>query len=165
MVLYAHGALHCPAYAGISRSVCAIWLPCWRTAWCQWTCSIPTIFIHVVLFLPMQCAPWKDRSCCTDQITEDLHINPTWHNFNWNHCDPPLSSTCEAWMRQDLCFYECSPNVGPWLVPVSSKGCISDSTLREISLVLENWMISSCAQQKSLRCEYLGLFPAEGCER
>ena len=25
----------------ISRSVCAIWWPCWRTAWCQWKHSIP----------------------------------------------------------------------------------------------------------------------------
>ena len=24
----------------ISRSVCTIWQLCWRTAWCQWKCSI-----------------------------------------------------------------------------------------------------------------------------
>ncbi|XP_071495129.1 folate receptor gamma-like [Diadema antillarum] len=64
-----------------------------------------------------QCLPWKDRSCCTDETTEGLHVSPTWHNFDWNHCKQRLSSECEKWMTQDLCFYECSPNVGPWLVP------------------------------------------------
>ncbi|XP_041476758.1 folate receptor gamma-like [Lytechinus variegatus] len=64
-----------------------------------------------------QCTPWRNRSCCTEEISEDLHVQTKWYNFTWNHCNTPLSSSCEQWMRQDLCFYECSPNVGPWLVP------------------------------------------------
>ncbi|XP_052226595.1 folate receptor gamma-like isoform X2 [Dreissena polymorpha] len=65
-----------------------------------------------------KCTPWKDRSCCTKEITESLHINATWYNFNWNHCPQPLSPKCKGRFQQDLCFYECSPNVGPWLVKV-----------------------------------------------
>ena len=80
----------------------------------------------------MQCTPWKDRSCCTKEITESLHINATWYNFNWNHCPQPLSPKCKGRFQQDLCFYECSPNVGPWLVKV--RICVS--LQRPNSLVL-----------------------------
>ncbi|XP_022079635.1 folate receptor beta-like [Acanthaster planci] len=64
-----------------------------------------------------QCAPWKNRSCCTPEVTEQMHVSPTWHNFDWNHCPTQLSPLCRKFLMQDLCFYECSPNVGPWLVP------------------------------------------------
>ncbi|XP_038057124.1 folate receptor gamma-like isoform X2 [Patiria miniata] len=64
-----------------------------------------------------QCAPWKNRSCCTPEVTEDMHVSPTWHSFDWNHCPTALSEPCQRYLMQDLCFYECSPNVGPWLVP------------------------------------------------
>lgn len=67
-------------------------------------------------YLYEQCQPWKDRACCDSDTTERLHRNPTWYNFDWNHCKQKMSDECKLWMRQDLCFYECSPNVGPWLV-------------------------------------------------
>ncbi|XP_072040542.1 folate receptor gamma-like isoform X2 [Amphiura filiformis] len=63
-----------------------------------------------------QCSPWKDRACCTEKIAKDLHLAETWHRFNYSHC-APMSEQCEKFQRQDLCFYECSPNVGPWLIP------------------------------------------------
>ncbi|KAK6172522.1 hypothetical protein SNE40_016158 [Patella caerulea] len=66
------------------------------------------------------CKPWKDRSCCTNQTSEDLHNTDAWLNFDWNHCQQ-LSPKCREHFMQDLCFYECSPNVGPWLVPVKMK--------------------------------------------
>ncbi|KAL3878151.1 hypothetical protein ACJMK2_030522 [Sinanodonta woodiana] len=68
-----------------------------------------------------KCKPWKNRSCCTKEVTELLHINNTWYNFDWNHCGQPLSDRCRARFIEDLCFYECSPNVGPWLVKVEMK--------------------------------------------
>ncbi|XP_071787554.1 folate receptor beta-like [Asterias amurensis] len=64
-----------------------------------------------------QCAPWKNRSCCTTAVTKDMHVSPTWYNMDWSHCPTPLSEPCRKHFMQDLCFYECSPNVGPWLVP------------------------------------------------
>ncbi|KAK6165764.1 hypothetical protein SNE40_022624 [Patella caerulea] len=67
-----------------------------------------------------QCKPWKDRSCCTQETSEGLHTSEPWLNFNWNHCQQ-LSPECSKHFIQDLCFYECSPNVGPWLVPVNMK--------------------------------------------
>ncbi len=73
----------------------------------------------ILFFALFQCAPWKDRSCCTTEVTQDMHISPTWYSMDWSHCPTPLSTPCQKHFMQDLCFYECSPNVGPWLVPVS----------------------------------------------
>jgi len=38
------------------------------------------------------------------------------YGFNYNHCGPgkEMSDRCRKHFVQDLCFYECSPNVGPW---------------------------------------------------
>ncbi|KAL5011671.1 hypothetical protein ScPMuIL_010222 [Solemya velum] len=66
-----------------------------------------------------KCSPWTNRSCCTESITKDLHASPAWYNFNWNHCPELLSTACRGHFIQDLCFYECSPNVGPWAVQVN----------------------------------------------
>ncbi|XP_013069995.2 folate receptor beta-like isoform X2 [Biomphalaria glabrata] len=66
------------------------------------------------------CSPWANRSCCTYSTAEGIHFNPKWLNFDWNHCQA-LSPQCREKFIMDLCFYECSPNVGPWLVKDSKK--------------------------------------------
>jgi folate receptor len=43
------------------------------------------------------------------------------YGFNYNHCpNRKMSSKCLEHFVQDLCFYECSPNVGPWMQTVGS---------------------------------------------
>ncbi|XP_033111301.1 folate receptor beta-like [Anneissia japonica] len=64
-----------------------------------------------------QCNQYKELSCCTEETTRGLHQSHSWLNFNWHHCDTQLSKACTAFLNHDLCFYECSPNVAPWLVP------------------------------------------------
>ena len=66
------------------------------------------------------CSPWAARSCCTEDTALDIHTNPTWLNFDWNHC-APLSAQCREHFIMDSCFYSCSPNVGPWLVKVNGS--------------------------------------------
>lgn len=68
-----------------------------------------------------KCSPWKSRSCCTEDITKSIHVNDTWYKMDWSHCPVKLSDRCRGHFVQDLCFYECSPNVGPWLVAVDQK--------------------------------------------
>ncbi|GAB6023042.1 hypothetical protein CHUAL_007134 [Chamberlinius hualienensis] len=69
-----------------------------------------------------QCVPWKNRSCCTHNTTYDLHITNA-YGFNWDHCSAvkPMSPACQKHFIQDLCFYECEPNLGPWVVQVDMK--------------------------------------------
>lgn len=68
-----------------------------------------------------QCSPWKNRSCCTPNNTVTMHDkNVHWLNFNWDHSGN-LSDECRRHFVQDLCFYECSPNTGPWLKAVKMK--------------------------------------------
>ncbi|OPL20837.1 folate alpha receptor, partial [Mytilus galloprovincialis] len=62
-----------------------------------------------------QCAEWKERNCCYENTTKSLQKPEPWQNFNLNHCGQ-LSPMCRGHFLQNFCFYECSPNVGPWLV-------------------------------------------------
>ncbi|WAQ93687.1 FOLR2-like protein [Mya arenaria] len=64
-----------------------------------------------------QCAPWRDRACCAVNTTKGFHAQDVWLGFTWNHCEGHmLSDSCRQWFLKDLCFYECSPNVGPWII-------------------------------------------------
>lgn len=71
-----------------------------------------------------QCTPWKDRSCCTENTTRDIH-EKSLYNFNFNHCREEtghgMSEACLRHFRQDHCFYECEPNIGPWVQKDSKK--------------------------------------------
>ncbi|CAG2065434.1 unnamed protein product [Timema podura] len=69
-----------------------------------------------------QCVPWRDRSCCTFNTTHLTHHGSP-YNFNFNHCGhvKNMSEECRKHFIQDSCFYECSPNVGPWVVKVEMK--------------------------------------------
>jgi len=73
-------------------------------------------------YLHSQCSPWKDRSCCTADTTVDAHYTKM-YNFDWDHCAHAsrLSDKCRHHFIQDLCFYECSPNVGPWKIEINQK--------------------------------------------
>lgn len=71
--------------------------------------------------LHSHCDPWKTRSCCNRNTTYDVHYGSS-YNFNYNHCPGrQISDRCLDHFTRDLCFYECSPNVGPWLVKVNQK--------------------------------------------
>ncbi|XP_077983976.1 folate receptor gamma-like [Glandiceps talaboti] len=66
-----------------------------------------------------QCTSWSNRACCEAKTTKDMHFADTWYSFDWNHCGN-MSQRCWDFMMKDLCFYECSPNLGPWLVYVGN---------------------------------------------
>lgn len=69
-------------------------------------------------FHSYHCSPWVPRSCCTSNtsrfIQEDGALSL--YNMKWNHCKRNLSTSCRQWFQKDTCFYECSPNIGPWIV-------------------------------------------------
>ncbi|XP_030055171.1 folate receptor alpha [Microcaecilia unicolor] len=68
-----------------------------------------------------QCTPWKDNACCTANTSIGAHEDASFlYNFDWNHCGT-MSSACRKHFIQDTCFYECSPNLGPWIQKVSSS--------------------------------------------
>ena len=66
-----------------------------------------------------ECKRWESLSCCNVSTTDILHAdNNYWYNFNYDHCYR-LSSKCRKRFRQELCFYECDPYLGPWIVKVA----------------------------------------------
>ncbi|CAK8680416.1 unnamed protein product [Clavelina lepadiformis] len=71
-----------------------------------------------------ECSPWKDRSCCTNETAYWSHQSGpgALYDFNYNHCGT-LSEKCRRHFNHNNCFYECSPNVGAWIVeePISHR--------------------------------------------
>ena len=65
-----------------------------------------------------ECKIWQSLSCCNTTTTDVLHAdNNYWYNFNYDHCYR-LSNKCRRRFRQELCFYECDPYLGLWIVKV-----------------------------------------------
>ncbi|KAF8792359.1 folate receptor alpha-like [Argiope bruennichi] len=71
-----------------------------------------------------QCLPWKDHSCCTTDVSVDLH-EKNMYNFTLDHCYAltrrNISSECRKYFKQNDCFYECEPHIGLWVVETKRK--------------------------------------------
>ncbi|MGH0177713.1 UNVERIFIED_CONTAM: hypothetical protein FKN15_076047 [Acipenser sinensis] len=84
--------------------------------------------------LYQQCAPWKNNACCTANTTSEAHNDQSYlYNFNWNHCGM-MTDKCKKHFIQDTCFYECSPNLGPWIqkcAPWKNNACCTANTTSE----------------------------------
>uniref|UniRef100_A0A8C5P2B4 IZUMO1 receptor, JUNO n=1 Tax=Jaculus jaculus TaxID=51337 RepID=A0A8C5P2B4_JACJA len=68
--------------------------------------------------LYVECSPWKDNACCTASTSWEAHLTVSpLYNFSLIHCGL-LTPACHQHFIQAICFYECSPNLGPWIQPV-----------------------------------------------
>ncbi|XP_004709135.2 sperm-egg fusion protein Juno [Echinops telfairi] len=66
-----------------------------------------------------ECMPWKDNSCCTTDASWEAHLEVSrLHNFSLTHCGL-LTPSCQKHIIQAICFYACSPNLGPWIRQVA----------------------------------------------
>ncbi|CAK9297506.1 unnamed protein product [Gordionus sp. m RMFG-2023] len=63
-----------------------------------------------------ECSKWSGRACCSKETALAINnLNVKWHSFDLEHCDGPISAKCKRHFVRDNCFFECSPNVGPWI--------------------------------------------------
>ncbi|XP_049745918.1 folate receptor beta-like [Elephas maximus indicus] len=68
-----------------------------------------------------QCSPWRKNACCSVNTSQELHKDTSrLYNFNWDHCGK-MEPECKRHFIQDLCLYECSPNLGPWIQEVNQS--------------------------------------------
>lgn len=71
-----------------------------------------------------ECKRWQTLSCCNTTTTDILHADTNyWYDFNYDHCYR-LSPKCRRRFRQELCFYECDPYLGLWIVKVNGRKII-----------------------------------------
>lgn len=66
-----------------------------------------------------ECPIYKDRSCCRAGVTTPFETSNQWQNITkYNHCPEKsnLGSTCHQRFFEELCFFLCSPDIGPWIV-------------------------------------------------
>ncbi|XP_058400502.1 sperm-egg fusion protein Juno [Diceros bicornis minor] len=69
-----------------------------------------------------ECIPWKDNACCTANTSWKAHLNVSLlYNFSLVHCGLMMPG-CQKHFLQAVCFYECSPNLGPWIQQVGRLG-------------------------------------------
>lgn len=70
------------------------------------------------------CTPWKERACCTEKTTHDVH-HKDMYSMSLDFCAEQvghgMTDSCREYFHKDLCFYECEPNIGPWIVQVNRK--------------------------------------------
>ncbi|XP_069828005.1 folate receptor alpha-like [Dendropsophus ebraccatus] len=135
------------------------------------------------------CSPWKQKSCCSANTSHAAHQDQSYlYNFNWEHCGS-MSDQCKTHFMQDTCFYECSPNLGPWIVAVDQSwrkqrivdlplckedceswynDCSDDFTCMENWHTGWNWTsgINKCALGKTCR-KWTDVFPSakDFCEK
>ncbi|EDO49867.1 predicted protein [Nematostella vectensis] len=62
-----------------------------------------------------ECFPWKENSCCTADFTIQLAKDrvESLYNLTYNHCGN-LSQRCEAFVKNEECFWQCEPNLIKW---------------------------------------------------
>lgn len=70
------------------------------------------------------CTPWQNRSCCTWNTTQDIDRDGvlSLYNIVLDQCPKQqtvMSEKCKQHFKRDTCFYECSPNLGPWIVDMA----------------------------------------------
>ncbi|XP_004427495.1 PREDICTED: sperm-egg fusion protein Juno [Ceratotherium simum simum] len=69
-----------------------------------------------------ECIPWKENACCTANTSWKAHLNVSLlYNFSLVHCGLMMPG-CQKHFLQAVCFYECSPNLGPWIQQVGRLG-------------------------------------------
>lgn len=69
-------------------------------------------------FFHPQCMPWKDNACCTSNTSWEAHLDVSLlYSFSLLHCGLMMPD-CQKHFIQAVCFYECSPNLGPWIQQV-----------------------------------------------
>nr|XP_039264761.1 folate receptor gamma-like [Styela clava] len=67
------------------------------------------------------CQPWEANACCSNETA--YHSQKTFsflYNLNLSHCGE-MSQKCLRRFYISHCFYECTPNVGPWIKSVRSS--------------------------------------------
>ncbi|KAH9371045.1 hypothetical protein HPB48_019772 [Haemaphysalis longicornis] len=81
--------------------------------------SVCSCYAQALTLTVSECTPWKDRACCTEQTTHDVH-HKDMYSMSLDFCEDQvgrgMSDRCREYFHKDLCFYECEPNIGPWVV-------------------------------------------------
>uniref|UniRef100_A0A8C0W3F3 Folate receptor-like domain-containing protein n=1 Tax=Castor canadensis TaxID=51338 RepID=A0A8C0W3F3_CASCN len=104
--------------------------------------------------LYVECSPWKDNACCTTTTSWEAHLDVSpLYNFTLIHCGL-LTPSCQKHFIQAICFYECSPNLGPWirLMPREQGERILDVPLCEDC---EQWW-DDCSSSYTCKSNWFG---------
>ncbi|XP_014259616.1 folate receptor gamma-like [Cimex lectularius] len=67
-----------------------------------------------------ECEPWRNLSCCTEERAKQIHTDDV-HKLEQNLCKKPMSSSCKEFFKKETCFFECSPDLKLWFIPLNES--------------------------------------------
>ena len=85
----------------------------------------------------IHCQPWNNNSCCTWNTTSKIEQDGplSLHGIVWDQCPQKgMSEKCRQHFMQDTCFYECSPNLGPWIQADTSSKITRKERIKNVPL-------------------------------
>ncbi|XP_066935141.1 folate receptor gamma-like [Clytia hemisphaerica] len=98
------------------------------------------------------CTPWQNKSCCTWNTTDNIDKDGalSLYNIVWDQCPKiqNMSDKCKQHFKRDTCFYECSPNLGPWIVADTTSKKTRKERVRNVPICksdCEAWF-SDCSE-------------------
>jgi len=72
-----------------------------------------------------ECKSWSSNACCKANVTQAGQMEVNHYKFDVNHCDVranrKMSPKCQQYFQRDTCFFDCEPNIGPWVVKMDRK--------------------------------------------
>ncbi|XP_023932569.1 folate receptor beta [Lingula anatina] len=77
----------------------------------------------------LECPQYTKKSCCKAGVTEDFETKENWQNItSYVHCPQKssLSPMCHKMFFDELCFFLCSPYIGPWIAPATHDEPVTD---------------------------------------
>ncbi|KAK6172513.1 hypothetical protein SNE40_016149 [Patella caerulea] len=96
------------------------------------------------------CRPWKGSSCCTRNTSELIHTSDVWLSLEWNHCGN-MSAKCLRKFHRETCFFQCSPNLGPWITTIVFQNALFER-YRDVPLCESDCMSWWDACKDDLTC-------------
>ncbi|XP_023932227.1 folate receptor alpha-like [Lingula anatina] len=85
----------------------------------------------------LECIRYRDRSCCKPGITNTFEENENFQNITiYNICPQKssLSSACHREFFDELCFFLCSPNIGPWITEATHDAAPEKERFKDVPL-------------------------------
>lgn len=80
-----------------------------------------------------ECHSWQQESCCNVKLSHDIHHNRSWtlYAYKYDRCGD-LSPECEAFIKDEECFYQCEPYLTEYEDPIAHARW--EGTIRDVPI-------------------------------
>ncbi|CAH1799385.1 unnamed protein product [Owenia fusiformis] len=119
----------------------------------------------------LECSTFVGNSCCKKGVTLPFMTEHNWQNItDFPHCPQKatLEPQCHMQFFEELCFFLCSPDIGPWIVLASPDLKVITHRFKNIPIcasVCEQWY-NACQDEYTCTDNwYIGFNTSSGINR